>query len=80
MQHPGLTKPQQQQQEQGHGWWPPHDLRPGWGTGWGDLLEHQSEVPVSMKWGFMLEVSVSLAMLPNLLAWPARLLLQEGGT
>ena len=33
-----------------------------------------------MKWGFMLEVSVGLAMLPNLLAWPARLLLQEGGT
>lgn len=28
-----------------------------------------------MKWGFILEVSVSLAMLPNLLAWPAQVLL-----
>lgn len=29
-----------------------------------------------MKWGFMLEVSVSLAMPPNLLAQPAQLLLE----
>lgn len=28
-----------------------------------------------MKWGFMLVVSVSLAMLPNLLAWLAQVLL-----
>lgn len=33
-----------------------------------------------MKWGFMLEVSVSLTMLPNLLAWPAQVCWKEGGT
>lgn len=32
-----------------------------------------------MKWGFMLEVSVGLAMPPDLLARPAQLLSAEGG-
>lgn len=37
LQHPKLTEPQQQQ-EQGHGRQPPHDLEPGWGARWGTVM------------------------------------------
>lgn len=44
------------------------------GQWWREVREHQLKVHGSMKWGFMLEVSVSLAMPPDLLARPAQLL------
>ena len=84
LQHPVLTKPQQPQ-EQDRGRQPRHGLclarAPGRGGGqwWPEVREHQLKVQGSMKWGFMLEVSVSSAMPPDLLARPAHLLSAEGG-
>lgn len=50
------------------------------GAQWGpEDREHWLKVQGSMKWGFMLEVSVSLAMPLDLLARPAQLLSAEGG-
>lgn len=50
-----------------------HRVGGGGGQWWLEVREHQLKMHGSMKWGFMLEVSVSLAMPPNLLARPAQL-------